>query len=92
VPFLPKTNQQSTAHRMFDSAFFFIKSEMQHRISQLIDLEIFPMTLHRVQNVLSQKYDGDITIVPDVKLRDYLQLISNPSRETLWDSVVRGML
>eukprot|EP00158_Paraphelidium_tribonemae_P006464 Partr_v1_DN27830_c2_g1_i1_m23279 putative patatin-like phospholipase domain-containing protein len=89
VPFLSKKAGQ-LPNRIVSSALFLAKSEFNHRLSQLIELEIFPTTLHHMQNILTQRYYGDITIVPDVKMGDYLQLISNPSKETLWDAVMRG--
>lgn len=72
------------------TAFRLATSEVQHRISQLIELDIFPTTLHHFNNILAQKYHGDITIVPDLRLQDYAQLISNPTRESLWDAILRG--
>jgi predicted acylesterase/phospholipase RssA len=90
VPFLSKSASPSPFYRVISGAFFLLKSEIQHRLHQLIELDILPTTLHRLENVLAQKYHGDITIVPEVRFRDYLQLISNPSREFLWDSVMRG--
>jgi hypothetical protein len=90
VPFLYKANVPSSIHRVAEGAFFLFKSEVQHRLQQLIDIDVFPTTLHRVQNILSQRYYGDITIIPDVKVVDYLQLVSSPSFDTLVDATVRG--
>jgi TAG lipase/steryl ester hydrolase/phospholipase A2/LPA acyltransferase len=40
--------------------------------------------------MLSQRYSGDITIVPDISYADYLTLMSNPSPEFLVEARLRG--
>lgn len=94
VPFLKPTGgtmkSALSLHPALKSAFFLCTSEFQHRLNQLIELDIFPTMLYRIQNVISQRYDGDITIVPDIKWKDYLQLVSNPTPQSLFDSIVRG--
>ena len=92
VPFLQASaaKESSLVRSVASTAFFLVKSEIQHRIDQLIQLNIFPTALHHVRNILSQKYDGDITILPSVGIRDYTTLVTNPTRETLWDAVMRG--
>ena len=89
VPFL-SSKPTEKSHPFISSISFLLKSEIQHRLGQLIDLDIFSTNLHRLQNVLSQKYHGDITIVPDVRFNDYMQIISNPTREFFWQAVMRG--
>jgi predicted acylesterase/phospholipase RssA len=93
MPFL--TDQLSLIPSRCSSAIsslgFLFKSELQHRLSQLIEMEIFPTTLQKLQNVLTQRYYGDITIVPKVSLMDYVNVLSNPSRDYLLESIYRGV-
>ncbi len=92
APFLRPDDQKVDNYPILSGLYFLVKSEIQHRIRQLSELDILSTSLHRLQNILSQKYDGDITIVPDVKWRDYRQLVSNPSKEAFWDAVMRGTI
>lgn len=93
IPFL--TNQLPTApgplSSLFASAGFLVKTELQHRLSQLIELDVFPTALQKVQNILTQRYHGDITIVPRVTMNDYVSLLSNPTKDYLLESIYRGM-
>jgi TAG lipase/steryl ester hydrolase/phospholipase A2/LPA acyltransferase len=71
---------------------FFIKSEIRHRIYQVLnpkiaffkrlkmaEMGIFSFIVVRLQPLISQKYEGDITIVPEVTMDDYNHIISNPT-------------
>jgi len=40
--------------------------------------------------MLSQKYSGDITIVPDISYTDYPVLMTNPTPEFLVEARLRG--
>jgi hypothetical protein len=39
---------------------------------------------------MSQKYSGDITIVPEVGYSDFLKVLTNPTPEYVMDCVHRG--
>lgn len=65
-------------------------AELQHYLKQLIDLGVVPGLLARFQQILMQKYFGDITIVPKVSSLDYSNIVSNPSAEHLAMASVRG--
>lgn len=39
---------------------------------------------------MSQKYSGDITIIPNVNYGDFLKVLSNPSMDTVMDAIIRG--
>jgi hypothetical protein len=88
VPFL--SDNPSFSYKLLSSGFFLIKSELKHRFHQLQELDVFPHFMLRLQNILSQKYTGDVTIIPKVKIEDFFSLISNPSKEKLEDSILRG--
>jgi hypothetical protein len=39
---------------------------------------------------MSQKYSGDITIVPEIGYSDFLKVMSNPTSDYVLDCVQRG--
>jgi len=64
-----------------------MSSELTHRINQVLELGIFPGVLQRgfywSRMIISQKYQGDITIVPPVPPLDYFSLMTNPNHDDL---------
>ncbi|RKP16652.1 putative esterase of the alpha-beta hydrolase superfamily [Rozella allomycis CSF55] len=74
--------------------YLFIPNELKSswKCSQLIDLGIFPSIMHRVRSILSQRYMGDITIVPLMSIVDLFRLFSNPTKERILDYVRKGEL
>lgn len=49
-----------------------------------------PELIHKVQAIMSQRYYGDITIIPDFGVDDYLNIVSNPTYEFLVDACLKG--
>jgi hypothetical protein len=49
-----------------------------------------PELIHKVQAIMSQRYYGDITIVPDFGIDDYLNIVSNPTIQFLVDACLKG--
>ena len=47
--------------------------QVRFRMEQLAAAHLMPRGLNNVRSVLAQKYDGDITIVPDMTIDDYMQ-------------------
>lgn len=66
------------------------KTEVQHRCTQLTELGVAPALFSKVQSIMSQKYSGDITIIPKVGYSDFLKVLSNPTNETVMESITRG--
>jgi hypothetical protein len=58
--------------------------------TQLIDTGIQSQSLHRLKCILSQKYFGDINIVPRIRLSKYFGLLSNPSIQVMHEYVMHG--
>lgn len=46
--------------------------------------------VYRMQNILSQKYVGDITIVPDLSFSDFSRILVNPTQEDVLEAVSKG--
>jgi TAG lipase / steryl ester hydrolase / phospholipase A2 / LPA acyltransferase len=55
------------------------KDEVLHRLQFLAELGIFPTAVTKLRSVLSQKYSGDITILPEFSVQDLPRILKNPS-------------
>ncbi|OBT51920.1 hypothetical protein VE04_07590 [Pseudogymnoascus sp. 24MN13] len=55
------------------------KSEALHRLHALAQLGVLPNICNKARNMLSQKYSGDITILPRVEYRDFVAILKNPT-------------
>jgi TAG lipase/steryl ester hydrolase/phospholipase A2/LPA acyltransferase len=68
----------------------FAKSEALHRMHVLTELGVFPNYLTKLRSVLSQKYAGDITILPEISYASFPQILSNPTPEFMITSMRAG--
>ena len=57
------------------------KGEALHRMHTLAEIGIFPNALTKAVSVLSQKYSGDITILPEISYTDFPRMLSNPTAD-----------
>lgn len=57
------------------------KEEALHRLQFLAEMNIFPNLVTKFRSILSQKYFGDITILPDMSLHDLPRLLTNPDSD-----------
>ncbi|KAF9182646.1 hypothetical protein BGZ51_004532, partial [Haplosporangium sp. Z 767] len=90
VPFLQTSLARSPTNRILGWMLYQARSEMQHRLNQLSLLGIMPGLMHKVQAIMSQRYYGDITIVPSFGVDDYLNIVSNPTNEFLMNATLKG--
>ncbi|GAA5810065.1 hypothetical protein MFLAVUS_003483 [Mucor flavus] len=90
IPFLQKANAPSNIRRVANFCMHMAKTEAQHRCTQLTELGIMPSFFCKIQSIMSQKYSGDITIVPDVGYSDFLKVLSNPTSEYATSCLKRG--
>ncbi|KAL7331548.1 Lipase 5 [Mucor circinelloides] len=90
IPFLQKANTPSKLRQAANFCMHMAKTEAQHRCTQLTELGILPSFFYKIQSIMSQKYSGDITIVPEVGYSDFLKVLSNPTPEYAIDCVYRG--
>ncbi|KAL4214384.1 hypothetical protein AB4K20DRAFT_1276708 [Rhizopus microsporus] len=49
-----------------------------------------PSFFNKIQTIMSQKYSGDITIIPEVSYSDFLRVLSNPTAKSIRDAILRG--
>ncbi|KAF9972120.1 hypothetical protein BGZ73_004793 [Actinomortierella ambigua] len=90
VPFLQNALARSPANRFMGWMFNQARSEIQHRLNQLSILGVTPRLIHKTQAIMAQRYDGDITIVPQLDYNDFLKIVSNPTPEHIMDATLKG--
>jgi hypothetical protein len=66
------------------------KAEALHRMHVLAELGVFPNALGKARSVLSQKYSGDITIVPDISYADFPRMLQNPTPAFVRQAMLAG--
>ncbi|CDH56994.1 patatin family [Lichtheimia corymbifera JMRC:FSU:9682] len=90
IPFLQKSSAPSRTRKAANFCMHMAKMEMQHRCTQLTELGVAPSFFNKVQSIMSQKYSGDITIIPDIGYGDFLKVLSNPTDESVIEAIIRG--
>jgi TAG lipase/steryl ester hydrolase/phospholipase A2/LPA acyltransferase len=65
-----------------------IGNEIKHWINQLSALGLLPSFLLRITHLVTQQYKGHITIVPNVKIKNYLKILSNPNMEDYHEAII----
>lgn len=66
------------------------RDEALHRLQFIAEMGIFPNLMTKCQSILSQKYSGDITILPEIGLLELPRLLSNPSADFMLRSCIAG--
>ncbi|SPJ88789.1 related to TGL4 - triacylglycerol lipase [Fusarium torulosum] len=66
------------------------RDEALHRLHFLAELGIMPNLATKFQSVLSQKYSGDINILPEMGINDLPRLLRNPSPEFMMRACLMG--
>lgn len=66
------------------------RDEALHRLQFMAEMGIFPNLMTKCQSILSQKYSGDITILPEMGLLELPRLLSNPSADFMLRSSIAG--
>ncbi|KAI0169432.1 patatin-domain-containing protein [Hypoxylon sp. FL1284] len=102
VPFLAKDDApyppENARHQVMykeDSDWFqtittLAKSEALHRMQFLAEIGIFPTLVSKLRSILSQKYSGDINILPAMGLWDLPKVLKNPTTEFMIRSCLLG--
>lgn len=66
------------------------KDEALHRMHVLAELGIFPNLVTKARSVLSQKYSGDITILPAIEFKDFPRMLKNPTAQFMLQACLSG--
>ncbi|GAB5592702.1 Lipase 5 [Umbelopsis nana] len=90
IPFL-QTSLTTTKCKEFASfCMSMARGELQHRCTQLTELGIMPSLFYKLQAIMSQRYSGDITIVPEIGYSEFLKVLSNPTPQSVMEAMIRG--
>ncbi|KAI9219552.1 acyl transferase/acyl hydrolase/lysophospholipase [Blastocladiella britannica] len=90
VPFLHKGLGKSMFRSACESVLSFSRNEFNLRCNQLRELGLLPEVLYRVQSIVSQKYLGDVTIIPDIDVVDFGNVMTNPTPKSMIASTIKG--
>lgn len=66
------------------------KDEALHRMHVLSELGFMPTAMSKMRSVLSQRYSGDITILPEVVYAHFPRVLTNPSSEFMIQAMLSG--
>lgn len=66
------------------------KDEALHRMQVLAEIGIFPNLVTKCRSVLSQKYSGDITILPQIEYKDFPRILKNPTSDFMVQACLCG--
>ncbi|KAF9869658.1 patatin family [Colletotrichum karsti] len=66
------------------------KDEALHRLHFLAEIGVFPNLVTKLRSILSQKYSGDINILPEVSIHDIPKILSNPSPDFMLRACLLG--
>jgi TAG lipase / steryl ester hydrolase / phospholipase A2 / LPA acyltransferase len=98
VPFLVKDEEAIAKDAQSDSAgpgFVYTltnlaKDEALHRMQIMAELGIFPNLVTKCKSILSQKYSGDITILPTIDYKDFPRMLKNPTSDFILKACLCG--
>ncbi|CAM1508610.1 Fc.00g054580.m01.CDS01 [Cosmosporella sp. VM-42] len=103
VPFLTKDDHLSPSNKIerikdysrdeFDWVYTLTtlaKDEALHRLQFLSEVGFMPNLVTKFRSILSQKYSGDINILPDISMHDLPRLLRNPTSEFMLRSCLLG--
>lgn len=66
------------------------KGEALHRMHVLAELGVLPTAMSKLRSVLSQRYSGDITILPEVSFTQFPRVLSNPTTDFMSRAMLSG--
>lgn len=66
------------------------KGEAMHRMHVLAELGFFANYFTKIRSVLSQKYSGDITILPEISYANFPKVLQNPDTEFMLQAMLSG--
>jgi TAG lipase / steryl ester hydrolase / phospholipase A2 / LPA acyltransferase len=98
IPFLVKDEESIAKDAKSDAAgpgFVYTltnlaKDEALHRMHVLAELGIFTNLVTKCRSVLSQKYSGDITILPAIDYKDFPRILKNPTSDFMVQACLCG--
>ncbi|KAI8969245.1 acyl transferase/acyl hydrolase/lysophospholipase [Mycotypha africana] len=90
IPFLQKAPAPTKWRQVASFCMRLARTELQHRCTQLTEIGVLPSLFNKIQSIISQKYYGDITIIPEIRYMDFLKVLTNPTPEYVLECIQRG--
>lgn len=81
---------KNTMRGIMNDCYDFVTSEMVHYLQVLHEINLYKNLTLKAVSILSQKYSGDITILPDLHWKDFLKIFQNPTPEFLLEFILKG--
>lgn len=81
---------RNTLRSVMNDCYDFVTSEMVHYLQVLHEMNLYKNLTLKAVSILSQKYSGDITILPELHWTDFLKIFQNPSPEFLLEFILKG--
>lgn len=81
---------KNTMRGLMNDCYDFVTNEMVHYLQVLHQLNLYKNLTLKVVSILSQKYSGDITILPELNVKDFLKIFQNPTPEFLLEFILKG--
>lgn len=66
------------------------REELLHRLQELSEIGFLPTHLTKARSILSQRYSGDINILPKISYADFPRILSNPTPEFMAGCMLTG--
>lgn len=79
-----------TLRNALNNCYDFVTSEIIHYLQVCHELNIQKNFTLKMISIMTQRYLGDITILPDLASGDFLSLFSNPTPEFMMDFILKG--
>lgn len=81
---------RNTMRGLMNDCYDFVTNEMIHYLQVLHELNLYKNLTLKAVSILSQKYSGDITILPELNVKDFLKIFQNPTPEFLLEFILKG--
>lgn len=66
------------------------RDEALHRMQFVAEMGIFPNAMTKLRSILSQRYSGDINILPEISVHDLPKILKNPTPEFMQRACLHG--
>lgn len=81
---------KNTLRGVMNDCYDFVTSEMIHYLQVMHEMNLYKNLTLKAVLILSQKYSGDITILPELNIRDFFKIFQNPTPQFLLDFILKG--
>jgi hypothetical protein len=95
VPFVSSSGKSCSDYGwglrgLWERAKYAVYSEARHRFTLGSELGIIPRNLNWLLNFYFQTYTGDITLVPNIRPKDYIYVLQDPTHDHFEECMLRS--